>query len=93
MADGLAHDQDNLARFTKGDIHGAIEIVDQSHSANLRRRLDRDTTGFVVERDIARNDWEVECKACLAHPLDGADELTHHIIALGASEVHAIRHR
>ena len=46
--------------------------------------------GLVVERDVARDDREVERAAGLGHALDAADELAHDLGPLRIAEVHAV---
>ncbi len=49
--------------------------------------------GLVVERDVARNDGEIQRAAGLGHALDALGELGHDLRPLGIAEIHAVGQR
>ena len=75
---------------SEADAHHLRPVVDQADAADRGRRQDAAAVGLVVERDIARNDREIERAAGLADAFDGADELAHDFGPLGIAEVQII---
>ena len=75
------------------DAGPGIQIGEQAESADDRGRENRPSVGFVVERDVARHDREVERPAGCGHALDAADELAHDFRAFGAAEIEVVGQR
>src|SRR6185437_15475895 len=53
-------------------------------------RRDRGAVGVVVERDVARDDWDAERLGRLRDPLDRLGELVRDRRLLGVAEVEAV---
>src|SRR5690242_2506597 len=66
------------------------QIRQEADTANGRRWQDRLPVGLVVERDIARNDREVEHPAGFANALDGLDECAHDLGPLRVAKVEVV---
>src|SRR5690606_13634110 len=67
--------QDRMTLAGETDARHRRPVIDQPDPGNGRRWQDRLAAGLVIEGDISRNDREIECPACFADALDGADEL------------------
>ena len=82
MAPRFADNEDRLLLRLEGDGHGFLPIVDQADAADCGGGEDGGRAavlglGLVVERDVARDDREVERAAGFGHAFDAADELAH----------------
>jgi hypothetical protein len=64
--------------------------VDQADAADRGRRQDGLAVGLVVERDVARDDGEIERRAGLADALHRANELPHDLGRFGIAEVQVV---
>jgi len=90
---GIADQQNRLIGGLEGERRGFGEIVEHANAADRWRRQDRPPVGFVVERDIAGHDREVERAAGLANALQAADELAHDLRPLRIAEIEIVGDR
>ena len=74
----------------KADARHLRPVGDEADAADGRGRQDAAAVGLVVERDVARDDREVERAAGLADAFDGVDELAHDLGPLGVAEVEVV---
>ncbi len=63
---------------------------DEANACNGRRWQDGLTVGFVIERDIARNDREIERAAGFTDTFNGLDELAHYFRLFRVAEVQVV---
>ena len=95
MAVAVADRDDDVAGALEGDADRFGPVLDQADAADRRGGEDGLAgavlrLGLVVERDVARDDREVERAAGLGHAFDAADELAHDLGPLGVAEIHAV---
>ena len=97
MSAAGADDEDDVADALEGDRRVLRPVLQQADAANRWGRQDgRAAAGrlrFVVERDVARHDREIERTAGIAHALEAADDLTHDLGPLRVGEVQAVGDR
>ena len=87
---GRADQQDRLVVGGKADARHLGPVGQQADAADGGGGQDAAAIGLVVERDIARNDREIERPAGLADALDGMDQLAHDFGALGIAEIEIV---
>ena len=87
---------DCLALCLERHRHHCGVIVDQPDAADRGRWQDGAATAgrlaLVVERDIARDDREVERATGRSHAFEGMDELAHDLGPLRIGEIEAVGH-
>src|SRR3954453_8635178 len=94
----MAYQDEELALALEPDRRRLFPIVEQADAADRRGGEDGEARAvvalrFVVERDVARDDREVERATGLGDAFDATDELAHDLGPLWVAEVEAVGDR
>ncbi len=85
-----ADEEDRLVGGGEADPRHPRPVGNKADAADGRGRQNALAVGLVVERDVARNDREIQRAAGFADALDGMDELAHDLRALGIAEIEVV---
>ena len=83
--------QHQIALGRHGKPNGLFGLFQHANPANGRRRQNRATFGFIVERHIARDDREIQRDTRRRHPPHGGSKLPHDFRLFRIAEIHVVR--
>ena len=85
-----AQGHDHVARRLKAPTNDMVGVLEQTHDANDRRRINRLTIRLVVEADVAAGDRHGERAAGGADAFNRPGELPHDLRPLRVAEIQAV---
>ncbi len=92
-ADGFPNQKNNLAGRAKSCSGGKAYVLNDADAADGGRWRNAFALGFIVERDVAGYDREVQRTGRLANSLQTTDKLPHDLRFFGIAEIEVVGQR